>query len=117
MTNEEGGGHQKNANTEITVQGRHGTHGLIHGRITNAILSAAYRVHGKCCPGLLERVYQTCVCHELGRMGIPFESEKPVPVIEDGIHIELGYRIDLLINFSGPRLREGIRRRVLGYEP
>ena len=38
-----------------------------------------------------------CLCHELHRLGIPFESEKPFAVEYDGLVIELGYRIDLLV--------------------
>lgn len=126
--------------------------GLVHGRTTNAILAAAYRVHGHLGPGLLERVYHVCLCHELSRMGIAFESEKPLAVVYDGVPIELGFRIDLLveskvivevktvetilpvheaqllsylrlsgarvgllINFNTTRLRDGLRRRVLGF--
>lgn len=130
----------------------HGTHGLIHARTTNAILSAAYRVHGKLGPGLLERVYQTCLCYELGKMGIEVEAEKLLPVPYDEIVLDIGYRLDLvvdrkvivevkavelllpvheaqlltylrlsdirvglIINFNVARLRDGIRRRVLGF--
>lgn len=144
--------HRKHANTEVTATTTHGRHGLVHGKTTNSILAAAYRVHGRLGPGLLERVYQTCLCHELGRMGIPFEAEKPLPVLYDGVFIELGYRVDLLverkvivevkaveavlpvhesqlltylrlsgtrvgllINFSTARLRDGIRRRIVGF--
>ena len=88
----------EDADTEGTVGQRHGAHGLIHGRTTNAILSAAYRVHGRLGPGLLERVYQTCLCHELRRMGVAFESEKPLPVVYDGIRLDIGYRVDLLVD-------------------
>ncbi|MFN7914338.1 MAG: GxxExxY protein [Vicinamibacterales bacterium] len=84
-------------NTERTGLRPHGTHGLIHGATTNSILSAAYRVHGSLGPGLLERVYHTCLCHELGRLGIRYSSEKPMPVSYDGIDFELGYRVDLLV--------------------
>ena len=144
--------HDKDANTENTVKRRHGIHGLVYGRTTNLILAAAYRVHGHLGPGLLERVYHTCLCHELLRMGIPYESEKPLPVVYDGVSMELGFRVDilvetkvivevkaveqilpvhesqllsylrlsgarvgLLINFNSANLRDGIRRRVLGY--
>lgn len=75
----------------------HGEHGLVHGRTTTAILAAAHRVHGHLGPGLLERVYHTCLCHELVRMGIPVESEKALPVNYDGVRIDLGYRVDLIV--------------------
>ena len=84
-------------NTEDTGKSQHGTHGLVHGRTTTAILSAAYRVHGRLGPGLLERVYQACLAHELARTGTPFETEKILPVTYDGLHIDLGYRVDFLV--------------------
>ena len=75
-----------------------GTHGsLVHGDITNSIISAAYRVHSRLGPGLLERVYKACLAHELTRAGVTFVSEKLLPVEYDGLVIELGYRIDLLV--------------------
>jgi GxxExxY protein len=70
---------------------------LLHGRTTTAILSAAHRVHGALGPGLLERVYHSCLCHELGRAGIPFQSEKLLPVRYDGLVIDVGYCVDLIV--------------------
>lgn len=72
--------------------------GLIHGTITNSILNAAYKVHSRLGPGLLERPYHACLCHELDRMRVPFECEKILSVVYDGLTIELGYRMDLLVN-------------------
>ena len=70
---------------------------LVHGQITNCILSAAYKVHSRLGPGLLERPYHQCLCHELSRMNVAFLSENTLPVVYDGLTIELGYRIDLLV--------------------
>lgn len=92
-----GQGRLNGSNTENTGLRPHGEHGLIHGGITNAILSASYRVHGTLGPGLLERVYHACLCHELKRLGIHYSSEKPMPVSYDGMNFELGYRVDLLV--------------------
>ena len=142
----------KSTNTEDTDTNGDRT-GLIHGKTTHSILSAAYRVHSRLGPGLLERPYQVCLRHELERMGTQVECEKVLPVVYEGIVIEMGYRIDmlvdqcviveiksvesllpiheaqlltylrlsekrvgLLLNFNVVRLREGIRRRVLGYQ-
>lgn len=142
----------ESTNTENTDTNG-GTTRLIHGKITNCILSAAYRVHSRLGPGLLERPYRECLRHELVRMGARVECEKILPVVYEGITIEMGYRIDmlvddavivevksvesilpiheaqlltylrlghkrvgLLLNFNVVRLREGIRRRILGYQ-
>jgi GxxExxY protein len=75
-----------------------GTHGsLVYGEVTNSIISAAYRVHSRLGPGLLERVYKVCLAHELTRNEVPFVSEKLLPVEYDGLVIELGYRVDFLV--------------------
>jgi GxxExxY protein len=87
----------RNATTEDTdTNGGHGSL-LVHGRITNGILSAAYRVHSRLGPGLLERPYRVCLCHELQRSGLCFEAEKILPLEYDGLAIDLGYRVDLLV--------------------
>ena len=87
----------KSATTEGTdTNGGHGDH-LIHGHLTNLILNATYRVHSRLGPGLLERPYRVCMAHELGKRGIRFEVEKVFPVTYDGISIEFGYRVDLLV--------------------
>jgi GxxExxY protein len=87
---------QQGATTEGTeTDGGHGT--LVHSSITNSILSAAYKVHSRLGPGLLERPYRACLAHELQRLGIAFEAEKPFPVEYEGVVIQLGYRVDLLV--------------------
>jgi len=86
----------KNTTTEGTDTDGHGDH-LVHGKLTNVILKAAYRVHSKLGPGLLERPYRVCMAHELNHLAVRFEVEKVFPVIYDGISIEFGYRVDLLV--------------------
>lgn len=71
---------------------------LVHGETTHRILACAYRVHSKLGPGLLENAYRACLCHEWTRLQVPFEREKTLPVIYDGVRVELGYRIDLIVN-------------------
>jgi GxxExxY protein len=76
-----------------------GTHGsLVHGDVTNSIISAAHRVHSRIGPGLLERVYKACLSHVLTRAGVPFVSEKMLPVEYDGLIIDLGYRVEFLVS-------------------
>jgi GxxExxY protein len=70
---------------------------LVHGQITNCIISAAYRVHSHLGPGLFEKPYKVCMCHELTRMRLAFETEKLFPVHYDGLTIELGYRADIFV--------------------
>jgi GxxExxY protein len=87
----------KSANPEGTdTDGAHGSR-LIHEEITDVILRGAYRVHSRLGPGLLERPYLICLCHELKMLGVSHVSEKILPVEYDGLTIELGYRIDILV--------------------
>jgi GxxExxY protein len=58
------------------------------------------KVHSVLGPGLLESAYQACLLHKLRKQGIKVESEVPLPVIYDGVTIDLGYRIDLVVENS-----------------
>ena len=60
-------------------------------------LDAAFNVHRELGPGLLESVYEACVCHELTLMGVPFQWQVSVPVSYRSIQIESGLRLDLLV--------------------
>jgi GxxExxY protein len=66
--------------------------------ITQAIIGAAMKVHSQLGPGLLENAYKACVAHELRKLGFDVKTEVELPLLYDGIRIELGYRIDLLVN-------------------
>ena len=70
---------------------------LAHGDVTDAILSAAIRVHSRLGPGLLENAYKACLCHELARREVSFVAEKILPLEYDGLTIDLGYRVDVLV--------------------
>jgi GxxExxY protein len=87
----------KGTNTEDTATDD-GVRRLVHGKTSNSIISAAYRVHGKLGPGLLERPYHACLKYELERMNLMVESEKILPVVYDDFTIDTGYRIDLLVD-------------------
>jgi GxxExxY protein len=65
--------------------------------ITGEIISAAIEVHKSLGPGLLESVYETCLCHELKLRGITFERQKVLPVRYKGVSLDTGLRIDLLV--------------------
>ena len=65
--------------------------------LTHEIMGAAIEVHKNLGPGLLESTYEECLCHELSQRGIPFERQKPVPVVYKGVKLDCGYRLDLLV--------------------
>jgi GxxExxY protein len=64
--------------------------------ISGAIVDAAMKVHSALGPGLLESAYAACLRHEIKR-GLRVMSEVPVPVVHDGIKLEAGYKLDLLV--------------------
>lgn len=66
-------------------------------KVTGAVVDAAMRVHSALGPGMLESVYEKCLKHELGKRGLRIESQVWLPVIYDGVEIEGGYKIDLLV--------------------
>src|SRR5258706_4534881 len=65
--------------------------------ITHEVIGAAIEVHRQLGPGLLESAYVECLCRELILRGISFERKKPMPLVYKGIHLESGYRLDLLV--------------------
>jgi GxxExxY protein len=66
--------------------------------LSGCIIDAAFKVHKALGPGLLESVYERCLCHELLCRGIPFQSQLSLPVLYDGISIEAGLRVDLIVD-------------------
>jgi GxxExxY protein len=65
--------------------------------ISGEIVDAAMKVHSTLGPRLLESAYLGCLAHELRTRSLAVEVQKSLPVIYDGLRIEVGYRIDLLV--------------------
>jgi GxxExxY protein len=65
--------------------------------ITYEVIGAAYDVHKALGPGLLESTYEVCLIHRLTQKGLSVENQKPLPVVFQGIKLNAGYRIDLLV--------------------
>lgn len=68
--------------------------------ITESILKFAFKIHTELGPGLLESTYKECFFYELTRNGFKVEKEKSLPIIYDEIQLNVGYRIDLLVEDS-----------------
>ena len=66
--------------------------------IAKAIVEAAYRVHKELGPGLLEKIYEVCFCHELNKMGFSALRQVDCPLTYDGIFFEEGLRLDVLVD-------------------
>jgi GxxExxY protein len=61
------------------------------------VLDAAFKVHTSLGPGLFESVYETCLAHEIRKQGTLVETQLAIPIIYDGIHLETGLRLDMLV--------------------
>ncbi len=66
--------------------------------IGRKVLGCALKVHKALGPGLLENAYEACLAHELAKEGIAFKRQLTLPVIYDGVTIDTGYRLDLLVD-------------------
>lgn len=67
-------------------------------QVATEVVDAAFKVHQKLGPGLLESVYEACLCHELTKRGCRCVRQAPVSITYDDLQIEAGLRIDLIVN-------------------
>jgi GxxExxY protein len=67
-------------------------------KTTEAIIGAAIEVHRHLGPGLLESAYEECLCEELFLRKLPFKRQIALPVAYKSKKLDIGYRIDLLVN-------------------
>ena len=73
------------------------THQFHVNTITGAIVNSAMKVHTLLGPGLLESAYQACLVYELRKRDFAVATEVPLPVVYEGHKLEVGYRIDLVV--------------------
>jgi len=66
-------------------------------RVSGVIVDSAIAVHSALGPGLLESAYEACLLYELRKRGLHVEAQVPLPVVYETVHLEAGYRIDLLV--------------------
>jgi GxxExxY protein len=66
-------------------------------RVTEGIIGAAMEVHKALGPGLLESAYESCLVYELTQRGFKVERQKALPLNYRGVHLDCGYRLDLLV--------------------
>ena len=65
--------------------------------IAEKIVDAAYTVHKILGPGLLEKVYEVCFCHELSKRGLQNKRQVDIPIVYDGLIFNEGLRLDVLV--------------------
>jgi GxxExxY protein len=66
--------------------------------IASMVVDAAFKVHTSLGPGLLEKVYEICFCHELTKHNISFRRQVEIPIIYDGLIFNDGLRLDVLVD-------------------
>ena len=69
-------------------------------QISGAVVTAAMAVHSALGPGLLESAYEACLACELETRGIKVRRQVELPVVYQGVSIDVGYRVDLLVEES-----------------
>lgn len=66
--------------------------------LSYAIRGAAFKVHSALGPGLLESSYEAALSHQLNKDGFKVQTQIGLPMVYDTIKMDVGYRIDLLVN-------------------
>lgn len=66
--------------------------------LSKRVIGCALEVHRQLGPGLLESSYEQCLAHELSCAKLPFQLQHPLPVEYKGVHLDCGYRVDVLVD-------------------
>jgi len=70
---------------------------MYENELSKKIIGLAIKVHRNLGPGLLESAYEECLYYELKKSGLFVEQQKPMPLIYDEVKMDIGYRLDLLV--------------------
>ncbi len=71
---------------------------MTENEISYKIRGAIYNVYAALGPGLLESAYEATLIYELQEKGLNVKAQVPLPLIYNEVKLEVGYRIDLLVN-------------------
>jgi GxxExxY protein len=70
---------------------------LHENELSNVVIRQALKIHTSLGPGLLESVYQACLIHQLASEGLRTISQKPIPLVFEGIKLDCGFRCDIIV--------------------
>jgi len=62
------------------------------------IVDCAYKVHVALGPGLLEKIYEACFCHELNKRNIPYKRQQMLGITYDNLIFDEGLKLDVLVD-------------------
>lgn len=65
--------------------------------VATKIVDVAYKVHKALGPGLLEKVYEVCFCHELRKRELSYQRQVDIPIEYDGLKFDEGLRLDVMV--------------------
>jgi GxxExxY protein len=71
---------------------------MTENEISRHVVDAAYRIHSHIGPGLLESAYEAMLTYELRKRELLVVRQKEIPIIYDGVELEVGFRADLIVN-------------------
>jgi GxxExxY protein len=70
---------------------------MTENEIATIIVDAAYKIHTRLGPGLLESVYETTLAYELAKRGLQMRRQQAMPVIYESVRMDIGFRADLVV--------------------
>ena len=70
---------------------------MTENEIAKKIVDAAYQIHTKLGPGLLESVYEAVMAYELKKRSLDFVRQQPIPIIYESVHLQEGFRADFIV--------------------
>ena len=73
---------------------------MTENELSKIIVDAAFKIHTRLGPGLLESVYEAVLVYELQKRGLTVVTQHPVPVVYDDVKLDIGFRADLIVNWK-----------------
>ena len=70
---------------------------MTENEISKVVVDLCFKIHKQYGPGLFESVYEEIFCYELGKAGLDFKRQYPVPLIHEDIKMEAGFRADVIV--------------------
>jgi GxxExxY protein len=70
---------------------------MTENEISKIVVDLCFQIHKQYGPGLFESVYEELFCYELGKAGLSFKRQYPVPLIHEKIKMEVGFRADVIV--------------------
>jgi GxxExxY protein len=70
---------------------------MTENEIATTVVDAAYTIHTRLGPGLLESVYETTLAYELNKRGLTVRRQQAMPVVYESVRMDIGFRADLIV--------------------